>query len=192
MTAAPGAGAWQIPGLRPFALRRARIGPRPHPYAIAGGECDGRDNPAPGAAPGRDRRGQRRLHPPRDSALNSPGVGWRRSRARSGLADDRNRARIRAPGGAAAHRLFVGGLDELARISFQPAPDHPARVRMRRFHHRRRRRRREVRSVPAMAGRLSARRDRCAARRGRAAFDRAPAEASQTDSSRARGRRTGE
>ena len=105
-----------------------------------------------------------------------------------GLPSGRPRARIRAPGARLPPIVYsVGGLDELARISVQPAPDRPARVRMRRFHDGRRRRRRKVRPVRALAGRLSARRDRVAPRRGRAARDRASAEASQAHPPRPRG-----
>ncbi len=113
------------------------------------------------------------------SAVHTPGVNRRRSRADPWPSEDRNRSRIRAVGGVAAHYLLLGGIDELARVSIQSAPDNAACGWLCAIHHRRRRRGDPCLVVRHLAGWLFARRNRVAARPCGAAFDCAPTETSQ-------------
>ena len=104
-------------------------------------------------------------------------AGHRRHRARAGPRPAAHRARART--GAARHPaaadLFGGRRHELARVPLQPAADLAARLRLRRLHDLRGGGGGALCARPAVGGRLPARRDRGAARRGRTARDRAAA-----------------
>ncbi len=159
---------------------------------LADGDVNDRNDSDPGAASGRDRRRRCRGRPARDSAVHTPRVDRRPSRPDPRPSEDRNRPGVRAVGGAAAHYLLVGGLDELARVSLQSAPDHAACGWLRAVHDRRCRRRDASPAVHAVADRLPAGRHHIAARPGGAAVDRPPAEPSEAYSCHPRRRRTGE
>ena len=107
----------------------------------------------------------------------------------AGHAADRIAARARAAAGAAAPDLFGERRDELARIPLQPARHLHAGGRLRDLHRLHGRGRHALSDRAAVGRRLPARRHRRAARRGRAACDRAQARPAAAHPHRARGRR---